>query len=97
MLDINELKFRKQPTKYEKYEEYEKSNIVRTNKTKLYEYYKCDYCKSEIKINVSKDEKTGGIVIFPHTLTKCGELELVLCNKCLKKALKQFEERKNKK
>lgn len=66
--------------------------LVNHKKEKLYKYYKCDYCGAEIKILKKTQEMTGGIATIPHTITKRGELKLALCNKCLKPALKEFEE-----
>lgn len=92
MLDINELKHRKEPPKYtQMLIKNETSNVVNTEKTKLYEYYLCDYCKDKIRLDEKKDERTGGVAIIPHTLTKCGELKLALHNKCLVNAITQIE------
>lgn len=46
------------------------SFIIATKTEKLYDYYECDYCKNEIRLDKKQNERTGGIVIFPHTLTK---------------------------
>ena len=35
---------------------------------------------------------TGGVVTIPHTVTRRGNMNLALCNKCLKPVLKEFEE-----
>lgn len=61
---------------------------------KLYDYYKCDYCEDEIKILEKKQDMTGGTIIFKNILTKHGDIEMALHNKCLKPVLKIFEERK---
>lgn len=68
------------------------SQIVKYKKEKLYDYYECDYCGQEIKILEKRQEMTGGIVTIPLSITKKRELKLVLCNKCLKPLLKEFEE-----
>lgn len=81
------------PQIHEKYEniiKYRKSN---EKKQKLYDYYKCDYCSKEIIIKDKKHEMSGGTVVIPKTLTKCGNITLALCNKCLNKTLKEFEDR----
>lgn len=67
------------------------SNVIKTKVLERYEFYYCDYCHTEIKLNKKQHEQTGGIVILPHTLTKCGEIKLVLCNKCIKNVIKEFE------
>lgn len=67
------------------------SNIVKGKVVRKYEYWKCDYCSDEIKLNKKQKERSGGIVILPNSLTKKGNLQLVLCNKCLKNVLKEFE------
>ena len=64
--------------------------------TKDYDYYICDYCKSEIRLDLKQYERSGGIVILPHTLTRCGNIAVALCNKCVKKVQKELEERLNK-
>lgn len=69
------------------------SHVVRTTREKLYEYYKCDYCEEEIRILKDKSKLTGGIVVLPNSLTKRGNIKLVLCNKCLNNVLSEFEER----
>lgn len=56
MLDITEIKYRKTPQKHQKMQvEGEKSNTINRKMTKLYDYYICDYCKAEIRL----DKKTG--------------------------------------
>lgn len=87
---INELQSREKIPKYEKYKSEERSNITNVNKKKMYDYLKCDYCNDEIRLDIKKHERSGGIVIFPDTLTKKGKLKLVLCNKCLKSAISEF-------
>lgn len=92
MLDINTLKYRKEPQKYtQMLVKKQTSNVVNSEKTKLYDYYVCDYCKDQIRLDIKKTERSGGIAIIPHTLTRCGELKLALCNKCIRKAIKEFE------
>lgn len=67
------------------------NSVVNAIRQKYYDYYKCDYCGSEIKIKKKRHEMTGGIAIIPHTITRRGELKLALCSKCLKPALKELE------
>ncbi len=71
------------------------SHLVNYKKVKLYDYYICDYCGEEIKVLEKKQEMAGGVATIPHTVTKRGELKLALCNKCLRPALKEFEEVEN--
>ena len=92
MFNINELKWRDKPVKYIKLNENKnKSTIVNSKKEKMYKYYKCDYCGDEIRLDLKQHERSGGIVYIPHSLTKCGEIELALCNKCIKDVVKYFE------
>lgn len=92
---LEQLQARKEITKHEKIvREEEHSNIIKTKKKKIYDYYKCDYCGDEIRLDIKQAERTGGIVEFPHVLTKRGKVKLALCNKCLKKVLKEFEQEK---
>lgn len=70
------------------------SNV--TNKTKSksevdYKYYKCDYCGKEIKLTGPRNERSGGICVFPASLTKHRPLQLVLHNECLRPSMKVFE------
>ncbi len=85
----------KDPEKHEKFEyEEEKSQIVNNPKRKKYDYYICDYCKSEIKIEKDSSKMTGGIVNIPQTLSKTNRtVKLALCNKCVNPVIKQFEEK----
>lgn len=92
MLQVIEIKYRKEPEKYAKMQHLEeKNNIVKRKAKKLYDYYICDYCGSEIRLDIKQTERSGGIAILPNSLTKCGELKVVLCNKCVKDVLKQLE------
>lgn len=92
MLNINELKRRKEPTKHtEMLVENSICNTVNSKKTKVYDYYVCDYCGDKIRLDIKKAERSGGLVIIPHSLTKCGEIKLALCNKCLKEVIKDLE------
>ncbi len=94
---IDDLQSRTKVPKYEKFEtKYKTSNVVRTERKKLYDYYKCDYCGCEIRLDKKPCERSGGLVDFPQTLTKRGKLTLVLCNKCLNKAINEFIERGSK-
>lgn len=68
------------------------SHLVNSKPMKEYSYYKCDYCGEEIKILDKKQEMTGGTITFKHILTKHGDIEMALHNKCLKPVLKIFEE-----
>lgn len=97
MLDINNLKYRKEPQKYtQMIVKNETSNVVNSEKTKLFDYYVCDYCSDKIRLDIKKTERSGGIAIIPHSLTKCGELRLALCNKCLIPAIEDIERVTNK-
>lgn len=68
------------------------SHLVNSKPMKEYSYYKCDYCGEEIKILDKKQEMTGGVVTFRHIVTKHGDIEMALHNKCLKPVLRIFEE-----
>ena len=89
----NSVYSREKIHKYVKYKEEtrEASHLVKYKKEKEYEYYKCDYCNSNIIIHKDKTKMIGGTVTFPATLTKKEDLHLVLCNKCLNPVLKEFE------
>lgn len=92
MLQVIEIKYRKEPEKYAKMQYLEeKNNIVKRKAKKLYDYCICDYCGSEIRLDIKQTERSGGIAVLPNSLTKCGELKVALCNKCVKCVLKQLE------
>lgn len=93
---LDMLQQRKEITKYTKTKkENQDSFVIATKSKKLYDYYICDYCEDEIRLDAKQEERSGGIVVFPHTLTKSKEVKLVLCNKCLVKAIKEFTEEEN--
>lgn len=82
--------------KIEKNTKYKEQQIHHLTKSKEkpekdYNYYKCDYCGDEIRILKKQHEMTGGIVTIPASLTKRQSLKLVLCNKCLKPVINEFE------
>lgn len=90
---IDELQARNEIVKHKKLKkENQNSNIVATRATKMYEYYKCDYCEDEIRLDVKQSERSGGIITIPKTIVKRGKLKLVLCNKCLKPVLREFQD-----
>ena len=92
MLKNLDIKNRKEPIKHTKLQHVEeKNNLVKRKSDKLYDYYICDYCGAEIRLDIKQTERSGGIAILPNSLTKCGELKVVLCNKCVKDVLKQLE------
>lgn len=80
----------------EKHKKYKNiaNHLTNQKKDVDYEFYICDFCKSEIKIEPKKDrhKQAGGIVTIPNTLTKRGDIQLALCNSCLNKVIKEFEE-----
>lgn len=67
------------------------SHLVSYKKEKEYDFYKCDFCGEEIKILKKKQEMSGGTVKLSHLVTKCGDIELALHNRCLNSVLKIFE------
>lgn len=89
-------KTRIKPEKQTKYEEKVGAKHLTKEKTKkLYDYYTCDYCKDEIKIEDKWENRKGGIVNIPKAVTGLNaEICLVLCNKCINPVLKEFEEKR---
>lgn len=86
---------REKPEKMTKYEVIDPgaAHLVKTQKKKLYEYYICDFCGAEIKIVPKWEEKTGGVIKLPTSLTQTvQEYRLALCNKCVRPVIKEFEE-----
>lgn len=92
MLNSN-VYYREKVPKYTKYKEKPEAgkHLVKYPVIKEYEYYICDYCKSEIIILKKKYEMTGGIAKFPAGVTGKEDVELALCNKCLNPLLREFE------
>ena len=70
----------------------EGKHLIKYKNEKEYDYYKCDYCGEEIKILKKRQEMTGGTIKFTHLVTKLGDIELALHNRCLRSAIKLFEE-----
>lgn len=91
---LNQLIYRENIEKKTKYEVVEKdaSHLVGSSRKKLYDYYECDYCGDEIQIQKRFEDKKGGIVIIPNSVTKKGNIRLTLCTKCLNPVLREFEE-----
>ena len=75
------LRRRPGPTKHVKYNS--SGSYVISGKTKAYEYYICDYCGKEIRIEENKLNRTGGTVAFKG-------MKLALHNKCLNPMLKNI-------
>lgn len=95
---INKFKNRDKIQKYTKViKEDTKSNALKAKVIEKYQYLKCDYCGDEIRLDTKRENRTGGTKVFPHSFTKCGKVELTLCNKCLKPVIKEFEEKNNEK
>lgn len=94
--ELYKLEDRKKIQIYTKYKPKPKEgkHLVKYKDEKDYDYYKCDYCNSEIKIfkGVKRNDMLGGTVILPSSLTKRGEIKLVLCSKCLNPVVRLFEE-----
>lgn len=94
---INELILREKPEKQIKYSENVgiARHLSNTNKTKLYEYYVCDNCGCEIKVEKKWEDKKGGLLMIPKTLSKKNKTFCIaVCSKCLNKVLKEFEDEK---
>lgn len=77
--------------RYKKLKEQEVNHLSNVKKIVEYEYYVCDYCKKEIKIEKKLYEQSGGIAVIPATVTKKQPIKLALCNGCLNKVLAEFE------
>lgn len=66
-------------------------HLIKYKDEKDYDYYICDYCGDEIKILKKRIEMAGGVVVLPNSLTKRGEIKIVLHNKCINPVLKELE------
>lgn len=94
MFDAEKFKYRDKPAKYIKLEENSNSsNVVHSKRKKKYEYYRCDYCNTEIRLDIKEwQRKKGGVTTLPLSLTNCGNITVALCNKCLNKVIKELQE-----
>lgn len=97
---INNLNFymsRGEPEKLTKYKIKQDdlgSHLVNEKKEKEYDYYSCDNCKAEIKIEKKWEERKGGVLRIPRILSKTSKpFCLALCTKCMNEVLKDFENR----
>lgn len=83
--------------KHKKYKKIETNHLTNSKKEIDYEFYICDCCKNEIKIETKKDrhKQVGGIVTLPNTVTKRGNIQLALCNSCLNRVIREFEKEEN--
>ncbi len=93
----NCIRSREKPEKRTKYRIINSgvAHLTKTEKKKLYDYYICDFCGNEIKIDKKWENRTGGIVTLPPSLThESITYKLALCNKCVKSVIKEFEEDK---
>ena len=55
MFDVEKFKYRDKPAKYIKLEENSNSsNVVHSKRKKKYEYYRCDYCNCEIRLDLKE-------------------------------------------
>ena len=88
------LEEREKICKYIKYKEKPKEarHLIKYKQEKDYEYYKCDYCGKEIKIEKDWEKRTGGILTLPTSLTNRGKIKVAMHNQCLKNFLKELEE-----
>lgn len=75
-------------TKPEVYSEYKNERGIKKIE---YQYLLCDYCGDKIKLTIPKHERTGGIVELSYIITKSSNIQLALCNKCVKKTIDEFE------
>ena len=94
MFDLTKFRGREKPEKYVKLEESNNnSNVVHSKRKREYEYYRCDYCNTEIRLDIKEwQRKKGGVITLPLSLTNCGNITVTLCNKCLNKVIKELQE-----
>lgn len=90
----NWLLSREKPEKKTKYEITDPgaAHLIKVQKKKLYDYYVCDYCGDEIKINDKWENRTGGIITLPKSLAGTFNYKLALCTKCVKPVINEFKE-----
>lgn len=90
---INYLSERTEIIKHKKFKpKPECTHLVKYKPELDYEYYICDYCGQEIRVENKWENKTGGITQLPNSITNRGKIKIAIHNKCLKPLLKEFEE-----
>ena len=68
------------------------THLTNTKKVKKYDYYICDFCGKEIKIENKWEDSKGGICEIPATLTKTKKITLALHNGCINEVIKEFKQ-----
>lgn len=86
---------REKPEKLVKYKKEDETaaHLTNTVKTKEYEYYVCDYCGKEIKIENNWEKSTGGICDIPVTVTNNKKITLALHNNCINNVIHEFKKK----
>lgn len=84
---LNYLYTRKTPNIYTKYKE-TVNHLSYEKKVKLYDYYICDYCSAEIKLE--NNRKSNLLKLSPILTNKNRTIVIACCNKCLKKIIQEL-------
>ena len=92
---IKTLQEREKIVKHKKYKINESNHLSKDKSVKRleYEFYICDYCGKIIIIKDKWEEKQGGIIKIPSSITGSTDVNLVLHNKCIKPLLIDLEEK----
>lgn len=92
--NIIELSTRDKPLKYIKYKDINDvgKHLTNIQKEADYEYYICDFCEKEIKIENKWENKTGGICTIPATITNGKKITLALHSKCINDVIREFKQ-----
>lgn len=89
---INYLADRTEIIKHKKFKpKPECTHLVKYKPELDYEYYVCDYCGQEIKIEKKWEKKTGEILEIPNSITNRGKVKIAIHNKCLNPLLREVE------
>lgn len=90
---INYLSERTEIIKHKKFKpKPECTHLVKYKPELDYEYYICDYCGQEIRVENKWENKTGGITELQNSITNRGKVKIAVHNKCLNPLLKKIEE-----
>ena len=88
-MDLRTLRNREKLEKNTKYICITEGNsVTKSKKVKDYDYYVCDYCKKEIRLNKKHVEDNGGLIQIK--INSLEVIQLALCNNCLKPALSEI-------
>ncbi len=95
-MNLKLIEARESPEKFKKYKQNNSSHLSKS-KEKLevdYNYYICDFCGKEIRIEKDWEKRTGGTYKVPMSIWPRGSLKIAVHNSCLEATIQEIEEKK---